>query len=346
MSVPKNQRVGRREFLKRTTQAAAGTVLAGGPFRAVAQETSAGAAHEIPVRTLGKTGVKLPILGYGGAALPTAWLNPLSHEDRVKLVRYAYDRGIRYFDTAGNYMESQTILGEGLKGVRDKVCLNTKMETTAPGEVRKAVEKSLKELQMDYLDSIQIHGTPGIEQMSVSQAMKIHAELAKLRDERIVRYLGFSAHSYFDKALALADSGGFDQCMLAYGYIPRGYNQVHSARMLALRDACLAKAHDRGMGIIAMKVIAAGMLGAWSEYIVPGFDKQRLKQLPAAAIRFVLQDERIHVLTIGMRLKEEIDANLKILAGKAAYTAEDRALLAEYSAKAYESNAIKQMKVE
>ena len=230
--------------------------------------------------------------------------------------------------------------------MRDEVCLNTKVETTVPGEVRKAVERSLKELQTDYLDSVQIHGTPGLEQMSVSQAMEIHTELAKLRDERIVRFLGFSAHSYFDKALALADSGGFDQCMLTYGYIPRGYNQVHSARMLALRDACLAKAHERGMGIITMKVIAAGMLGAWSEYIVPRFEKQRLRQLPAAAIRYVLQDERIHVLTIGMRLNQEIDANCSTCAGDTAYTAEDRALLAEYSARAFESDAVKKMPVE
>lgn len=346
MKDPLDNHIGRREFLKRTTQGAAGAVLIGGAFEAAAQEKSTGEASAIPLRTFGKTGLKLPILGFGGAALPSAWLNPLSYEDRIKLVRYAYDRGIRYFETAGNYMESQAILGEGLKDVRDAVCLNTKVETTAPGEVRKAVEKSLKELQTDYLDSIQIHGTPGLEQMSASQAMKIHGELAKLRDERIVRFLGFSAHSYFDKALALADSGGFDQCMLTYGYIPRGYNQVHSARMLALRDACLAKAYERGMGIIAMKVIAAGMLGAWSGYIVPGYDKQRLKQLPAAAIRHVLQDERVQVLTIGMRLKEEIDANLKTLAGKTAYTAEDRALLAEYSARAYESDAIKKLQVE
>ena len=155
--------------------------------------------------------------------------NPLSTEDRVKLVRYAYDRGIRYFDTAGNYMESQSILGEGLKGIRDDVYLVTKVETTDPAKVRGAVEKSLKELQTDYLDAILIHGTPGIEQMSVERAMKIHGELVKLHDEGITKFIGFSAHSYFDKALALISSGGFDLCMLSYGYIPRGYNQVFSA---------------------------------------------------------------------------------------------------------------------
>ena len=79
---------------------------------------------------------------------------------------------------------------------------------------------------------------------------------------------------------------------------------------------------------------------------MPGFDKQRLKQLPAAAIRHVLQDKRIQVLNIGMRLKEEIDANIKILSGDTAYTLEDRALLTEFSAKLYDSDAIKKMRIE
>jgi predicted aldo/keto reductase-like oxidoreductase len=309
-------------------------------------ETPGPSTGAIPTRTLGKTGLKLPILGYGGAALPTAWLNPLSRPERVELVRYAYDRGLRYFDTSPVYMESESILGEALKDRRRDICLVTKVESTKPQEVRKSVEQSLKTLQTDYLDLILIHGTPGLEQMTVKQAMQIHAELVKLRDERIVRFIGFSAHGYFDKALGLIASGGFDQCMLSYGYLPRGYDQVWSARMIELRNACVAAAHARGMGIVAMKVIGAGMLGAWSGYLVSDFDKQRLQQLPAAAIRHVLQDPRIDLLNIGMRLKEEIDANLKILSGDTAYTLEDRALLAEFSAKLFDTAAIKKMKIE
>ncbi len=166
------------------------------------------------------------------------------------------------------------------------------------GWVRKAVEKSLRELQTDYLDAILIHGTPGLEQMSVEQAMKIHSELLKLRDEGVTKFIGLSAHSYFDKALALISSGGFDLCMPSYGYIPRGYNQISSARMLELRNACMAKAHELGMGIVAMKVIGAGVLGAWSRYVVPGYARKRLEQLPAAAIRYVLDDDRIDILNI------------------------------------------------
>jgi predicted aldo/keto reductase-like oxidoreductase len=329
----------RREFLKKTAQALAALSVCD-------SVTAAPSSVTIPIRTLGKTGLKVPILGYGGAALPKAWRNPLSYEDRVKLVRYAFERGIRYFDTAGNYLESQAILGEALKDRRRDVCLVTKVETTKPEEVRKAVEKSLKELQTDYLDILLIHGSPGLEQMSVEQAMKIHAELVKLRNEKITRFIGFSAHGYFDKALALINSGGFEMCMLSYGYMPRGSNQVWSARMTKLRDECLAKAHERGMGIVAMKVIGGGWLGRWSGYLVPGFDKQRLAQLPAAAIRYVLQDKRVDLLDIGMTFKEQVDANIKVVASGGAFTAEDRALLSEFSAKLYETDTIKKLRIE
>jgi len=116
--------------------------------------------------------------------------------------------------------------------------------------------------------------------------------------------------------------------------------------MTELRNACIAKAHERDMGIVAMKVVGGGVLGAWSGYFVPGFDKKRLKELPAAAIRFVCQDERIHLLTIGMRIKAEIDANIRTLAGDVAYSLDDRALLTEFSAKAYDSDAIKRMRID
>jgi predicted aldo/keto reductase-like oxidoreductase len=116
--------------------------------------------------------------------------------------------------------------------------------------------------------------------------------------------------------------------------------------MTELRNACIAKAHELGMGIAAMKVIGGGFLGAWSGYVVPGFDKKRLEQLPAAAIRYVLDDDRVDLLVIGMRLEEELDVNINTLSGDMTYTADDRTLLAEFSAKAFESDAIKKMRID
>jgi len=95
-----------------------------------------------------------------------------------------------------------------------------------------------------------------------------------------------------------------------------------------------------------MKVVGAGMLGAWAGYIVPDFEKKRLKDLPAAAIRYVLDDERIDLLVIGMRLEQEIEANIKTLSGDVTYTSEDRTLLSEFNALALESDAIKKMRID
>ncbi|MFQ6097712.1 MAG: aldo/keto reductase [Armatimonadota bacterium] len=352
----------RRAFIRKAAQVTGAAVAATGlaSSRQEAQQTPAqpvepkpiAQSGTIPTRVLGKTGVEVPILGYGGAALPKKWGNALSTEDRVKLVRHAYDSGIRYFDTATGYTydDSQAIIGEALKDVRDNVFITTKVDfwdlskpdgrfTTIPkGEATRQVEMNLGELQSEYIDAIMIHGTPGVEQMTVRQCMEVRAELVKARDEGLARYVGFSAHHYFDKALELISTGGFDLCMLAYGYLPRGNSRLFSPLTTELRNACLAKAHELGMGIVAMKVIGAGMLG--------GFGEKEFEGLPGAAIRYVLQDDRVQVMVIGMRSPGEVDANIATLAGDTAYTNEDRALLARAGAAVLNDENVRKMSVE
>ncbi len=92
------------------------------------------------------------------------------------------------------------------------------------------------------------------------------------------------------------------------------------------------------MGIVAMKVLGAGMLG--------GFGKKELERLPGAAIRYVLQDDRVQMLTIGMRYPAEIDANMKAFAGSTTYTSQDRALLADVSAAVLNDENVRKMSVE
>jgi len=332
--------MNRRDFIRRGVQLAAGAAVLSSRIAdgSVPEDKQIPLSGTIPTRAFGKTGIELPILGFGGAGVVKIWGSRLSHKDRVSLIRYAYGKGVRYYDTAGNYMESEPILGEGLKGIRDKVYLTSKVETTDPRRVRKAVESSLRKLQTDYLDCIQIHGTPGIEQMSVKRAMEVHRELVKLRDDGITRYIGLSAHHYFDKAYELISTGGFDQCMLAYGYFRKGMVRMLSNRMLELRELCLAKAHDLGMAIVSMKVLGgmgAPVLGRGAGGIVPGFGPKGLEQLPGAAIRWVLNDDRVHMLCIGMAVESDLDRNAQTLAGPMALTGEDRMLLASFSARAY-----------
>ena len=344
---------GRREFLVRTAAAAtAASVGAGGALDAAQGDRKISLTNNMPARVLGRTKVKLPILGFGGAALPKKWGNNLPRKERVALVRYAYDKGIRYFDTSISYSydDSQAIIGEALKDVRHDVFITTKVDfwnTSRPdgritkldkAEVGRQIEKNLAELQSDYIDAILLHGTPGVEQMTVEQCMEVHGEFVKARERGLVRFVGFSAHHYFDKALALISTGAFDLCMLAYGYLPRGDHRLFSPRTTELRNACLAKAHELGMGIVAMKVLGAGMLG--------GFGLKHLKKLPAAAIRYLLQDDRVHILAIGMRNIAEINANIRAVAGDTTFTNEDRALLARVSSAVLNNEKVRKMKIE
>jgi len=116
--------------------------------------------------------------------------------------------------------------------------------------------------------------------------------------------------------------------------------------MLELREACLAAAHQRKMGIIAMKVVAAGMMGNWASNVVPGTSASLAKRLPEACIRWTMKDERIDHLVIGMRDFPEVDRNIRTMAGDTTYTARDRSLLREFSGKVMKSDDIRKMKVE
>src|SRR5262249_42344405 len=156
---------------------------------------------KLPTRKFGKTGLTLPVLGMGGSAFVSFWVSSygvklLSVETRVAMVRQAFGAGIRYFDTARVYGESEGIFGRGLKGIRDQVFLATKVAVSDPAQVRKSLEASLQALDTDRVDLVQIH-SPAIEQAGFEGAMKIHAELLKLRDEKLCRFIGLTTHVAF-----------------------------------------------------------------------------------------------------------------------------------------------------
>lgn len=342
----------RRNFLKSGMLAAAGTGLLGGGLAAAAapaeKQIDVGPAG-IPLRTFGKTGHKLPVLGMGGSAFVqmfnAAYGVPLlSIDERVAMVRHGYDGGIRYFDTARVYGESERIVGRALKDVRENCYVATKCHISDPNKTRETVEKSLSELGMDYVDCVQVH-SPCIEAVGFDGAMKVHAQLVKLRDEKMLRFIGLTTHIAFETVHKMIQTDGFDQVLLAYGYARRGMDTILSNRNVEFRNLCLNAAAERGMAIVAMKVMGANMFSHNSKRMVPGYDEKRLTQLPGAAIRWVLQDPRVAMLNIGVSMPSDIDQNLAVVRGDTSFTPADRELLADFSTELYESPVVKAMKV-
>ena len=163
-------------------------------------------------RTLGRTGLQVSRIGYGGAALGDCY-TPVETEDGIACVHKAIDEyGINYFDTSPSYGPGglgETRLGEALAGGwRDKVILATKCGDyclpDASGQiryqpeftseaVRRELENQLRRLKTDHIDVLQVHDVDKTTVPVVTE--ELLPEMARLRDEGKVRYLGITSRN-------------------------------------------------------------------------------------------------------------------------------------------------------
>ena len=102
--------------------------------------------------TLGKTGITVPQNAFG--CLP---IQRVSQETAVSLLRQAYEGGMRFFDTARAYSDSETKVGAAFEGMREKVYIASKTQAKTPEAFWQDLEASLRELRTDYIDLYQFH---------------------------------------------------------------------------------------------------------------------------------------------------------------------------------------------
>jgi aryl-alcohol dehydrogenase-like predicted oxidoreductase len=340
-------RMDRRSFLYSSIS----TGLAAAKLAAAPKAKTIKFPAGLPARKFGKTGIMLPVLGMGGSAFIDRYAKELgvekqSREYRIAMIRHAYASGVRYFDTARVYEESEGIYGEAIKDFRANIYLATKVWANQPSgprspeDARASVEESLRQVKVDYFDSVQIHMP-----VDYDRAMKTYDVLVKLREEGKLRYIGCTNHTNFDLMYKLISTGGFDQVLLAYGYFPKGLDQIISDRMREYRNMTIAKAYELGTAVVAMKVLGARVLSHAAKNVVPDFPADKLPGVAAAAIKWVLADERISVMNIGASYREDIDKNVALLKGNTKLTPADRELLADFSRQAYESPEIKSTRI-
>ena len=210
--------------------------------------TSAPSYPPIPRRPLGSTGSHLSVLGFGGILVMGA-----SQPDADNLVAEAMDRGINYYDVAPSYGDAEKRLGPALAPYRSKAFLACKTERRDAVGARAHLEQSLRNLQTDHIDLYQLHALTDLEK-DVDAVLKPGGALEVLvraRDEGLVRFLGFSAHSPH-AALRAMESFPFDTIL----YPVNIATHVHSS----FETLPLQEARKRGMGILALKALARG---AW-----------------------------------------------------------------------------------
>jgi aryl-alcohol dehydrogenase-like predicted oxidoreductase len=233
----------RRGFLRRVTVAAAGLAASKELLDPTAKASAPSKLSPIPKRRLGKTGVDLSIIAMGGIVVMDA---EQSHANDV--VAEAFDRGINYFDVAPTYGNAQSRLGPALKPYRSRSFLACKTTQRIKDGSAKELEESLRLLRTDHVDLYQFHGVTTKEDVAKifgpDGAMETFQAARKAGK---VRFIGFSAHSV-ENALSMLDHSEFDTILFPINFV-----LVSQANF---GPQVLAKARERGMGILALKSMA------------------------------------------------------------------------------------------
>ena len=190
---------------------------------------------------LGKSGLRVtkPAMG----CLP---VQRCTKDDGVRLLQAAFEGGIRFFDTANAYTDSEEKLGLALADVRDQIVISTKSGSRTKDGVLAHIENSLKMLRTDHIDLFQFHNVPEMPDPEDPNGAYAGAVEAKRRGW--INHIGFTSHRV-DVAEKCIDSGYFETCQFPFSYIS-------SERDLALAERC----RKANMGYIAMKGLAGGLL--------------------------------------------------------------------------------------
>lgn len=190
---------------------------------------------------LGKTNIEITRMGYG--ALP---IQRIDMEPATELLRQAYEAGVKFFDTARAYSDSEEKLGKALSDVREEIVIATKTHGKNVEEVREHLNISLEKLQTDYIDIYQFHNMKFVPTPDSEDGM--YNELVKAKEQGKIRHIGITTHG-IDIAEKAVDSGLYDTVQFPLSLIS-------SERDLAL----IARAKNKNVGIIAMKALAGGLI--------------------------------------------------------------------------------------
>ena len=194
-------------------------------------------------KCLGRTGLMVTENSFG--ALP---IQRISDSEAAGLLRYAYDRGVNFFDTARAYSDSEHKIGLGLADVRENIILATKTMARTREAALADLETSLANLKTDHVDIWQLHCIP--ELPDPNDPDSAYQALVEARRQGKTRFIGITAHR-IDVAIAAAKSGLYDTVQFPLCYLA-------SDKDLELIRVC----REHNVGLIAMKGMSGGLISS------------------------------------------------------------------------------------
>ena len=315
----RKKELSRRDFLITAGAAGAGSMLF--PTGSSAGEAASSEKNprqtRVPTRPLGKTGVDVPILSFGGA---------IDLVSKQLLLRQALKWGVTFWDTAGNYTRSEEGIGKYFAKNPDdrrKVFLATKSAERDSFGMSMALDDALKRMNTSYVDVYLVHALGSIE--DIFPYKPIVRWIEKTKKAGKIRFFGFSTHNNIEACmLGAAELGWVDCIMTSYNY-----RLMHSDRMKTAVDACA----EAGIGLVAMKTQAEGQVKTNTEaeleragrFVKRGFTGAQ------AALKAVWENPHIATICSQMPSLTILSANVAAALDKTKLTRGDKRLLEQHA---------------
>jgi len=302
--------LSRRQFLGTTAAVAA----------LAAPAVAAGTASRLPTRPFGKTGLEVPILGFGSGS---RFLMYADEDNALAALTRALDLGITYIDTAHAYGDgkSEERIGKLMPDRRKDVILATKLPGRKADEAKRQIELSLRRLKTDHLDVLHIHALAGPDDLARIEAPDgVLKVLYAAREQKVARAVGITCHADPAALKTALERHDFDCTQMALNAAaarmadaPGGMRATPMARG-GFEEVALPVAVRKGMGVIAMKVFGQEQLVGFAP--IEGLLSYALS-LP------------VSLTSLGMPKAEQIERNAELARNFKPMSAADRKRLTD-----------------
>jgi aryl-alcohol dehydrogenase-like predicted oxidoreductase len=287
----------RRDFLKGTLAAG---VVAGTPVWSPADAAKRSATDWV---TLGNSGVKVTRLAFGTGTFGGRVQRELGQERFTRLVRHAYDRGIRFFETADAYSEMHEMLASALRGVpRDSYRLMTKYRVREPEDPKTTIDRFRRELRSEYFDVLLLHCLRVPDW--ADRFKRLRDALSEVKQRKVILAHGASCHGLLPLRAFPASADWLDVALLRINHTGTRMDTLRQVDSDDLGDVNEVIGHikairEQGTGVIGMKVMGEGQF--------------RTPDERDASLRFVTRLGAVDAITIGYKSEAEIDEAIERL---------------------------------
>jgi aryl-alcohol dehydrogenase-like predicted oxidoreductase len=230
-------KISRREFIKKTSTAIIGAGLVG----------IKGSSAEIEKRELGKTGLKVTILGLGCAQIGALRNFKLA----VEIIETAIDLGINYIDTASTYGDAEEKVGEVMRSRRNEVVLATKTLQRDKESSWREINTSIERLKTDYVDVLQIHSVNTMAELDkiTSKNGSLYSVI-KAKEQGLCKHIGITGHTRPEVIKEALNRFDFETVLVPLSSVDKLLNDFG--------DVIFPVAKKKNVGVIAMKVLSDG----------------------------------------------------------------------------------------